>query len=164
MRTRVAVLVVVLLTLLTACGSASGTSASAPAKGQELAFTASTVDGASFQGSSLEGKPTVLWFWAPWCPTCRRQAPGVADLVNTFGDKVNVVGVGSLDDASAIKDFADKVPADMPQLLDPDGAVWRHFGITEQSTYVVLDKDSDVVSSGSLTDSALKDMVAGLVG
>ena len=45
---------------------------------EELSFTAETIEGASFDGSSLAGKDAVLWFWAPWCTECRREAPFVA--------------------------------------------------------------------------------------
>ena len=65
-----------------------------------LQFRAETVDGRPFSGASLAGKPVVLWFWAPWCPTCRSQIPQVQDLAARYGDRVGVVGVGSLDDRS----------------------------------------------------------------
>lgn len=129
-----------------------------------LDFSADTVAGGGFEGASLVGKPAVLWFWAPWCPTCRGQIEGVSALVDEYGDDVNFVGVGSLDEAAAIEDFAGDVPTDLPHLLDPDGDVWRHFGVVEQSTYVVLDADSDVVSEGYLDDAELADLVSGLAG
>jgi len=129
-----------------------------------LDFTADTVAGDGFEGASLTGKPAVLWFWAPWCPTCRGQIEGVSALVNEYGDEVSFVGVGSLDEAAAIEGFAADVPADLPHLLDPDGDVWRHFGVVEQSTYVVLDADSEVVSEGYLDDAELADLVSGLAG
>lgn len=148
--------------------SASGSDGSAAAAGSQdtasLDFTATTVAGDAFDGAVLDGKPTVLWFWAPWCPTCRSQVPAVAELATTYADSVNVVGVGSLDESAAIDEFAAAVPADFAQLDDPDGAVWRHFGVTAQSTYVVLDADQSVVASGYLTDGELASTVAGLAG
>ncbi len=146
--------------------SDSGDSASQPPDGDVpavLDFTADTVDGAAFDGTSLAGKPAVLWFWAPWCPTCRGQIEGVSELSDKYGDKISFVGVGSLDEAPAIQDFAADVPADMAHLLDPDGAVWRHFGVIEQSTYVVLDADSKVVSEGYLEDGELAKLAGDLV-
>ncbi len=129
-----------------------------------LDFAARTVDGQSFEGSSLAGKPTVLWFWAPWCPTCRAQIPGVGELAKKHGDAVNVVGVGSLDDQKAIAGFADQVAPEVVQLADPDGAVWRHFGVTAQSTYVVLDENGEQVADGYLDDAELADLVDQLAG
>jgi thiol-disulfide isomerase/thioredoxin len=110
---------------------------------QLLDFTATTVGGESFDGASLAGSPTVLWFWAPWCPTCRSQIPQVQDLAQAYGDRVDVVGIGSLDSAEAIADFAGDVDG-VTHLEDVDGVLWQRFGITEQSSFVVLDADGEV--------------------
>jgi thiol-disulfide isomerase/thioredoxin len=57
-----------------------------------LDFTSVTVGGETFDGRQLAGKPAVLWFWAPWCPTCRAQTPAVSRLAETYRNRVNVVG------------------------------------------------------------------------
>jgi len=108
-----------------------------------LDFTSTTVAGQEFAGASLAGSPTVLWFWAPWCPTCRGQVPQVEELARTYGDKVSVVGVGSLDSAEAIAEFARDVEG-ITHLEDEDGVLWRRFGVTEQSSFVVLDADGAI--------------------
>lgn len=143
---------------------AGGSQESSAAVPEALDFSAETVAGDEFDGASLAGKPSVLWFWAPWCPTCRGQIEGVSALAEEYGDEVSFVGVGSLDETSAIEGFAADVPADFPHLLDSEGEVWRHFAVVEQSTYVVLDADSEVVSEGYLSDSELADMVSALAG
>ncbi len=163
-------LVAVLLLVLSACGSATATKTGASSSektnpaANDLSFTAQTVSGAEFDGTTLAGKPTVFWFWAPWCPTCRGQIPGVGDLASKYQGTVNVVGVGSLDDESAIADFAAKVSKDVTLLSDDEGAVWRHFGVTAQSTYLVLDNDGEQVATGYLDDAALAQVVAKMVG
>ena len=129
-----------------------------------LQFSAETVDGRPFEGASLAGKPVLLWFWAPWCPTCRSQIPEVQDIAARFGDTVNVVGVGSLDDASAIAGFADDV-AGPTHLADVDGSVWRHFGVVEQSSFVLLDADGEIaLQAGYGGADNLADAVAGVAG
>ena len=62
---------------------------------EELSFTAETIEGASFDGTSLAGKDAVLWFWAPWCTECRREAPHVAASQADNPD-VSFVGVAGL--------------------------------------------------------------------
>lgn len=108
-----------------------------------LDFSATTVAGDAFDGATLAGRPTVLWFWAPWCPTCRGQIPQVEALAADHGDDINVIGIGSLDSAEAIAGFADDV-AGLTHLEDVDGELWRRFEITEQSSFVVLDADGAV--------------------
>lgn len=129
-----------------------------------LDFASETVDGEPFDGTTLAGKPTVFWFWAPWCPTCRAQISGVGELAETYGDEVNVVGVGSLDQQEAIEGFAAEVSPDVTLLSDPDGAVWRQFGVTAQSTYLVLDEAGIEQASGYLDDAELAALVEDLAG
>ena len=127
--------------------SASTTPADSPAAAavpESLDFTATTVTGEAFTGASLAGRPTLLWFWAPWCPTCRGQIPQVEGLAAEHTGELNVIGVGSLDSAEAIEDFAEDVD-DVVHLEDVDGDLWKRFGVTEQSSFVLLDADGTVV-------------------
>jgi len=157
-----------LLLVLTGCAASGGDGSdevteAASANVADLAFSGETLGGARFEGEQLEGKPAVLWFWAPWCPTCRAQAAGVSALAERYDGEVNVVGVGGLAGVADIRDFAARVQGPT-HLVDPDGAVWRHFGVKAQSTYLVIDADGAVVAEGYLEDQALADQVAGLVG
>ncbi len=128
-----------------------------------LEFTGQDLAGKPYDGERLAGKPTVLWFWAPWCPTCRAQAGRVETIAQEYAGRANVVGVGGLAEASDIRDFARQVEGPT-HLIDEGGAIWRHFHVTAQSTYVILDADGGVVSEGYLDDDALSAQVAELVG
>lgn len=145
-------------------GGESAAADNAPSGEQvDLAFTGETLDGATFDGAQLQGKPAVLWFWAPWCPTCRAQAPAVSALATTYSGEVAVVGVGGLAEDADIRDYAGTVDGPT-HLVDPEGALWRHFKVTAQSTYVVIDADGNLVTEGYLDDDDLARTVAGLVG
>ena len=110
---------------------------------ESLDFTGTTVSGDEFEGASLAGRPTLLWFWAPWCPTCRGQIPQVEGLATEHASELNVIGVGSLDSAEAIEAFADDVDG-VTHLEDAEGELWKRFGVTEQSSFVLLDADGSV--------------------
>ena len=111
--------------------------------GPLLAFTATTLDGRPFDGMSLSGKPAVLWFWAPWCPLCLQQAPGVRDAVARFADRVGIIGVAGLDKTAAMPEFVRlaKVQA-MTHLasfvvVDESfgiGRLLKHYGFTADFT------------------------------
>lgn len=168
---RPAVLAALALLLLTACGNTADAAqgartASGASTGnvRDLNFTSTTVAGENFKGTTLAGKPTVLWFWAPWCPTCRRQIAGVSSLAAAHPNDLNVVGVGGLADPTAIADFAGKVSPKVTMLSDHDGVVWRHFGVTAQSTYLVLDRNGKQLASGYLSDDKLEKVVETMVG
>ncbi len=166
-RRRISGLLLAAALLLAGCGAANQESPSADtptaSDGRRLAFSGETLDGRSFDGAQLAGKPAVLWFWAPWCPTCRAQAGGVTRLADEYAGRVNVIGVGGLGDVEDIRAYARQVDGPV-QLIDPEGALWRHFGVTAQSTYVVLDAEGAVVASGYLDDHVLADKVAELAG
>ena len=176
-------------TLLTGCGDDTEPTAAAPAPSSEspeptptekaaekddekpaaavpdtLDFTATTVAGEQLDGASLAGKPVLLWFWAPWCPTCRGQVPQVEGLAAEHEGDLAVVGVGSLDSAEAIADFAADVDG-VTQLVDTDGVLWKKFGVAEQSSFVLLDADGEVAfEAGYGGSDALGSEVDGVIG
>ena len=129
-----------------------------------LKFTATKVDGGEFNGAELAGKPALFWFWAPWCPVCKGQVEQVQGIARKHEGKVNVVGVGSLDDAKAISGFAAGAPG-MTHLSDESGAVWRHFEVVQQSSFVLLDdKGTKVYEVGYGGSDELADRVAAVAG
>jgi thiol-disulfide isomerase/thioredoxin len=130
-----------------------------------LKFTGTTLDGKAFDAASLAGRPTVLWFWAPWCATCFGQAASVSDMQDEFGTEVNLLGVAGLGDAGEMKQFVtDGQVGDVTHLNDQAGAVWKKFQITEQSTYVFLDRDGKVLSKGWMDSVDFEGKVAELAG
>lgn len=151
--------------LLTACGTDTRGGSSADASASSLYdVTSETVDGETWDGADLRGRVTVLWFWAPWCPTCRAQISGINALSAEHGDDVAIVGVGAQDDAQAIAEFAAAVDPAVTSLSDVDGGVWRHFEVTAQSTYLVLDDTGATQAEGYLDEAELASIVADLVG
>jgi thiol-disulfide isomerase/thioredoxin len=111
-----------------------------------LDFTAETVTGAQFDGASLSGKPAVLWFWAPWCPVCKRGAEGVNAAAEELGDSVTFVGVaglsGSVDEMRAFVEDADV--QGFSHIADVDGAVYTRFEVTQQDTFAFIAADGTV--------------------
>ncbi|MCW6010579.1 redoxin domain-containing protein [Micromonospora sp. CPCC 205371] len=141
----------------------SGTPADVP---EALRFTSTTVDGGRFDAATLAGKPTVLWFWAAWCPRCRAAADDVAGIHRDFTGKVNVVGVAGLDSGdAAMREFvADRGIDGFVNLADDAGEVWRRFEVTTQEYYVILDRGGAIVHKGPLSPDALRDRVTALAG
>lgn len=48
--------------------------------GQEVSFPA-----------VIDGKPTILFFWATWCPYCKAFMPYLEQIKKDYGDDINVV-------------------------------------------------------------------------
>ncbi len=142
-------------------------SSSAGAKvSDSLQFTSTTVDGKAFDAASLAGKPTVLWFWAAWCPKCRAAAPKLAAVQATYAGKANVVGVAGLGSGvdKMARFISDTGIGAFPNLADDPGAVWKKFGVAEQEYYVLIDRSGAVVHKGPLTTDDLRTKINALVG
>jgi thiol-disulfide isomerase/thioredoxin len=157
---------------LVGCGEAAApaSGSAAAASGQEVqagswlgTFTGTTVEGKPFSGASLAGKPTVLWFWAPWCPTCLQQAPGVREAFERSSARVNFLGVAGLDTAANMPAFVKlaKIGA-MTSVADPEGEIWKQFKIAEQSYFVVLDAAGTEVYRGRLRAEDIPAKIAAL--
>lgn len=153
---------------LAVAGCGSSTDADRPASppsGALLEFTATTVDGKPFDGRTLAGKPAVLWFWAPWCPVCLQQAPGVRKAVEQYGAQVSIIGVASLDKAASMPEFVTLAKVEsMPHLADERGEVWKRFGITAQSIFVLIDAKGTVTLRSRLSSEEIPDRVQTLLG
>jgi thiol-disulfide isomerase/thioredoxin len=143
------------LLVISGCGSpaaAPRTAAVAAAVPDTLAFTARTIDGEPFDAASLAGKPALLWFWAPWCATCAGQADMVAEMRAAYDrEKLGIVGIAGMGDNAAMHEFVtDLDVTTVPSLDDQAGVLWTKFGVTEQSTYVLIDRTGKVVLTSYL--------------
>jgi thiol-disulfide isomerase/thioredoxin len=178
MRIRMLVSVLVVITLLAGCGAPSVPSSQLPSNAAsssgsaldqlqgppvDLSFTASTVTGKSFAGSTLAGKPAVLWFWAPWCPICKSQIPAFKQMVQKYQGRLTIVAVGGLDSAARIRK-ADEVLNGIPTLVDDKGDVWNRFGVTDQATYVFLGSDGQRKWIGDDLSGTLGELIARAAG
>ncbi|MCO8271194.1 redoxin domain-containing protein [Actinoplanes sp. TRM 88003] len=129
-----------------------------------LKFSGKTLDGRPFDATKLAGKPTILWFWAPWCATCASEAQSVRDLQDEFGGSLNFLGIAGMGNNKDMHQFVkDLEVSNVTHLDDQAGKIWKKFKITEQSLYVVLDRDGKVVSTGYLDDLQLTQQVKALV-
>jgi thiol-disulfide isomerase/thioredoxin len=129
-----------------------------------LRFTGTTLDGRTFDAATLAGRPTILWFWAPWCATCASEAMSISDLRDEYAGRLNILGIAGMGDNKDMHEFVtDLEVGAVPHLDDEPGKLWKKFGVTQQSTYVILDRAGTVVTTGYLDDLQLTNKVKSLV-
>jgi thiol-disulfide isomerase/thioredoxin len=126
-----------------------------------LDFTAPTVDGGTFDGASLAGKPAVFWFWAPWCPVCKQGAADVTAAAAELGEEVAFLGVaglsGSVGDMQRFVEDTDS--GSLTHIADTDGGVFTQFGVTQQDTFAFVGPDGGVeLVDGYSSDPDLVDL------
>jgi len=57
-------------------------------------FTITTIDGKTVSLSQLSSeKPTVLYFFATWCPNCARDLAAVKEIYPQYSDKINFLAI-----------------------------------------------------------------------
>lgn len=54
-------------------------------------FRMLTEDGEEVRLSDFQGKPTVVNFWASWCPPCKNELPHFEAAYKEYGEQVNFV-------------------------------------------------------------------------
>lgn len=90
-------------------------------------------------------RPTLLWFWAPHCTFCIREAPDVLALAASHGDELQILGLGAQDDLGQAADFLETTgTGELDMVWDATGETWIHFGVTNQPTVVVVSPDGEV--------------------
>ena len=83
-RHRAAIARAVLMALTVAISSAA-TSAVAQAVGEPAKLNSIKLfDGSEFDPDTVKGKVTLLYFWASWCPICRKEMPNVEKHYMTY--------------------------------------------------------------------------------
>lgn len=119
---------------------------------EKLQFAAATLSGDTFDGASLAGTDSILWFWASWCPTCQAEAPGVAQAVAQLPDGVKMYGVPGKSDQAGMEKFVDDYGlGDVVQIVDTDGSLWANFGVPSQPAYALINDNGEITTiQGSL--------------
>jgi len=91
------------------------------------------------------GRPTVLWFWAPHCTFCRREAPDLLAFAAEHDADIDILGVGAQDSLDEARAFLDETGTDgLTMVWDRTGESWVHYGVTSQPTVLVLGPDGSV--------------------
>lgn len=137
----------------------------ASAADDRLQFSGTTLAGAPFNGASLQGKPAVLWFWAPFCPFCNAEAPGVGQVA-AANPGVTFVGVAGHSDVAAEQNFVSKYGLRFTNLNDADGSIWARYNVPWQPAYVFYraDGSSTFVNNptSAMSQQELADRVSAL--
>lgn len=124
-----------------------------------------TLDGSPLDTAALAGRPTVLWFWAPWCTVCRAEAPDVSEVAAELGDQVNLIGVGGQGGNAEMIEFVEQTgTSGFTHVSDPNGTVWSEYEIFAQPAFAFITADGRVETYvGTLGAEGLTDIIGKLL-
>lgn len=86
-------------------------------------FTLAQLDGQPLTLSAFRGKPTIINFWATWCPPCRRELPALEAAYQVYQDQIGFVAVDVKESAETVTPFIEELGLTFPVAIDPDGRV-----------------------------------------
>lgn len=126
-------------------------------------FSLEDTEGETISLESLQGKPVVIAFFAPWCPHCQDEAPRLSQIHGEYGDRVHIVSISAtpygkdygqsssriaqhpritMDD---LKWFKEEFGVTYPLLFDPSVEIGTAYQIASFPTTYFLDADHRVV-------------------
>ncbi|MGH7688178.1 MAG: TlpA family protein disulfide reductase [Gemmatimonadaceae bacterium] len=110
-----------------------------------------TLDGQKTDLGAFVGKaPTLIEFWATWCPNCKELRPTMDAMAAKYGHQVQFVNIAVSvnENPSRVKAFVAKYHIPGTQFFDTDGNASGAFDAPATSYVVVLDKTGKVVYTG----------------
>ena len=86
------------------------------------------------------GKPSVMFFWTTWCPSCKQQIPEMEQFLASSGDRVNVFSVSLDEKVEALDEFFKGKERTLPVFMG-DKALAAKFDVEAIPTLVVFDAE-----------------------
>jgi cytochrome c biogenesis protein CcmG/thiol:disulfide interchange protein DsbE len=86
-------------------------------------FTLAQLDGESLKLSDFRGKPTIVNFWASWCPPCRHELPALQAAYDAHRDEIGFIAVDVKEEPGTVNSFIKELGLSFPVAFDLDGQV-----------------------------------------
>ena len=112
-------------------------------------FTAEMLDGSRVTLSELKGKPTLLIFWATWCPPCRLELSKLQEhIIDPYGDRINVLPLSRGEERSVVEEYISKMGYTFAVGLDSDQSIFNKYATNYIPRCFVIDAKGKVLYSG----------------
>lgn len=129
-------------------------------------FKVVDLDGKSIGLSDLMGKPSIIVFWATWCPHCRAELPVMERVWKDLNPKgISMVAISLDSDSAAARKFVRDNHITIPVAIAGSGSpLMGSYGITGIPSVFVLDKDGVVKArwAGEVGESTVRSELAKL--
>lgn len=112
-------------------------------------FTVKMLDGSEVTLSKLQGKPTLLIFWATWCPPCRVELSKLqGHIIDRYGDNINVLPISRGEERAKVDEYITKMGYTFAVGLDGDQSIYQKYATNYIPRCFVIDAEGKVLYSG----------------
>ena len=111
------------------------------ASGEAPALSAATTMAQPFDLASLRGQPTLVHFWAVWCPVCKLEEGSIEALSSDY--QVITVAMQSGSDME-INTYLQEQGLSFDAIADPYGEIATQWGVRGVPASFVLDGDGNI--------------------
>ena len=119
-------------------------------------FTVEMLNSGKVTLSALQGKPTLLIFWATWCPPCRLELSKLQEhIIDRYGDKINVLPISRGEERAKVEEYISKMGYTFAVGLDGDQSIYRKYATNYIPRCFVIDAKGKVLYSGVGYDEAI---------
>lgn len=113
--------------------------------GPSPALVLKDMDGRSYRLDEHRGKVVLVNFWASWCRPCVEEIPSLHRLHQKVGDPVfEIVTVNVGENRERITRFLERVPIDLPLLMDRDGEVHKAWQVYVYPSSYLIDQHGKI--------------------
>ena len=123
-------------------------------------------DGSEGSPADFAGTPTVINFWASWCPPCIVEMPAFEAVHRELSPHVAFLGINVGDEPGEARELAERTGVTYPLGEDPDSTIFQAFGGFGMPTTVFVDAEGMIVSmiSSRLRAQDLRALIAEHLG
>jgi cytochrome c biogenesis protein CcmG, thiol:disulfide interchange protein DsbE len=116
--------------------------------------------------TQMRGTPVVVNVWAAWCGPCQAEAPLLRAASQTYGDRVQFLGVDILDSLDGARGFIQEHGLTYPSVFDPSGSIRDSLGVIGQPVTIFYDAKGNIAQQveGQLSQTAFDQGIQAALG
>lgn len=116
-------------------------------------FAITTIDGKQLRLSKFkqENTPVLLYFWATWCPFCRKDFSVLKNVYPKYSDNVKILAIDldTSENDEIIQSYKKNIGLDGIDFAAGSANILSDYGITHTTTKYAVGKDGIILYKGS---------------
>ncbi|MAI79379.1 MAG: hypothetical protein CL917_10595 [Deltaproteobacteria bacterium] len=103
-------------------------------------------EGSRYDSSQMEGRVTLVNFWATWCRPCEEEMPAMERLYSELGgDEFTLLAISVDESTEDVAEFQERMGLTFPILLDPSQVTSTLYQTTGFPESFLIDQEGRIV-------------------